>query len=443
MKAKPLFLAALVSLALPAFAHRLDEYLQAILVSFEHDQIQASMRLIPGVAVSSTIIATIDTDHDGAFSQTEQRRYAQTVLRDLSLRIDGRALSPHLVRAVFSPPADMKQGLGEIHIEFAADLPAGAAHRVLVIENHHQTPISVYLMNCLIPEESNLRVISQDRNRNQSSYRIEYLQFGLAQNPAPSRPFLTNAIANFASLPAMFRLGMRHIADGTDHLLFLVALLLPAPLLAVRSRWSAGGGVRHSLMQILRVVSAFTIGHSLTLALGAWGLVWLPERLVEVLIAFSILISAAHALRPLFPGREPMIAAFFGLIHGLAFAATLQSLGAGAWQRLASILGFNLGIETMQLLVVCAILPSLLLLRRTPAYAVFRAAGAICAACASLGWLAERLFGLNTSIDPVIAGLAQRGVWMALCLLAISVLAWLRREARATQPIHARQPLHG
>jgi len=77
-----------------------------------------------------------------------------------------------------------------------------------------------------------------------------------------------------------------------------------------------------------------------------------------VLIAVSILVSAVHALRPLFPGREARIAAFFGLIHGLAFASTLGELGLGRWERLAGILAFNLGIETMQLVVVAATLPS-------------------------------------------------------------------------------------
>lgn len=103
----------------------------------------------------------------------------------------------------------------------------------------------------------------------------------------------------------------------------------------------------------------------------------LPNRRVEVLIAFSILISAVHALRSLFPGREPAIAAGFGLVHGLAFATTLQSLGFGPWQRIASILGFNLGIETMQLMVVVAMLPWLIILSRTPAYRPFRLGGAL------------------------------------------------------------------
>jgi hypothetical protein len=237
----------------------------------------------------------------------------------------------------------------------------------------------------------------------------------------------------------MFRLGMRHIAEGTDHLLFLIALLLPAPLLAVRSRWTTFGGVRRSLIQILRVVTAFTIGHSITLALGASGLVSLPNRPVEVLIAVSILVSAVHALRPLFPGREPMIAAGFGLIHGLAFATTLQKLGVGAWQRIASILGFNLGIETMQLIVVCAILPSLLLSSRTPAYTVLRLTGATFAAFASVGWIFERLFGLNYSVDVVVDSVAQRGEWIAIFLAASSIGVWFVDRIRVGQEVATEQ----
>ncbi|MBB5339567.1 HupE/UreJ family protein [Tunturiibacter gelidoferens] len=141
----------------------------------------------------------------------------------------------------------------------------------------------------------------------------------------------------FASL---FLLGMRHIADGTDHLLFLLVLLLPAPLLTARSRWQRPAGVRQSLFRILGIVTAFTIGHSIRLGLAAMNVVHVPEHPIETLIAESILVSAMHALSPLFPGREAWIAAFFGLVHGLAFAATLDRLGLSHWERVAGILVF-------------------------------------------------------------------------------------------------------
>ena len=93
----------------------------------------------------------------------------------------------------------------------------------------------------------------------------------------------------------------------------------------------------------------------------------LLSRPVEVLIAESTLVSAVHAYRPIFPGEEAWIAVFFGLIHGLAFAATLGRLGLGRWDRVDGILVFNLGIETMQMLVVAAASPSLMLMSRTTA----------------------------------------------------------------------------
>jgi len=222
---------------------------------------------------------------------------------------------------------------------------------------------------------------------------------------------------------------MRHIAEGTDHLLFLLALLLPAPLLAAHSRWAGFAGVRQSLLRILKIVTAFTIGHSITLALAALGLVRVPSRPIEVLIALSILLSAIHALRPLFPGREARIAAFFGLIHGLAFAATLEQLGLGRWERVAGILAFNLGIETMQLLVVVATLPSLLLMSRTRAYPFLRIGGALFAGIASLGWISERLLNVHNPVGVAVDFLAHSAPWIAVALFLISLYSWWLRNA--------------
>jgi hypothetical protein len=215
---------------------------------------------------------------------------------------------------------------------------------------------------------------------------------------------------------------MRHIAEGTDHLLFLVAPLLPAPLLAFRSRWAGFAAVRHSWLQISKVVSAFTIGHSITLAVAALALVRVPSRPIEVLIAVSILLSAAHAIRPPFPGREPGIAAFFGLVHGLAFATTLGQLGLDGWERVTSILAFNLGIETMQLIVVAVTIPSFVLLSRTRAYSVVRVGGALFAGVASIGRIIERLLKAHSSVDLVVGNVAHYGVWIAAFLLLISLL---------------------
>src|SRR5438552_3498156 len=121
-----------------ASAHRLDEYLQATIISVEKDHVLASMRLIPGVAVSSSVIASIDSNGYGVISEAEQLAYAERVLGDLSLTVDGKRLRPKLVSVNFPRVEQMREGLGEIQIEFTADLPRGGSNRRLILENHHQ-----------------------------------------------------------------------------------------------------------------------------------------------------------------------------------------------------------------------------------------------------------------------------------------------------------------
>src|SRR5580704_5671416 len=205
--------AILVALAACTLAHRLDEYLQATILSVEQDHVQASMRLIPGVAVSSRVIASIDANGDGVFSEAEQQAYAQRVLRDLSITIDGKSASPLLLSESFPSLEDLRQGLGEIHIEFTVDLPRGGAERKIVIENHHQNSISAYLVNCLVPSDPNIRILAQNRNETQSFYQLDYSQPGSGSKPVFSKVWSNlrgwMSSVGFASI---FRLGMRHIA---------------------------------------------------------------------------------------------------------------------------------------------------------------------------------------------------------------------------------------
>jgi hypothetical protein len=438
MKAAVLTAAVLIVLARPSFAHRLDEYLQATIISVEEQQVQLSMRLIPGVAVSGAVLAEIDSNRDGVISDAEGGAYAERVLRELSLILDGRRLSPRVVSATFPRIEDMREGVGEIRIELTASLLRAGANRKLVFENRHDSAISVYLVNCLAPRDSRIRVLGQNRNRNQSLYELDYVLSGATASDWLSgwASRLPAVARDLAGIGNMFRLGLRHIAEGTDHLLFLLVLLVPAPLISVASRWAGPAGLRHSFMHILKVVTAFTLGHSLTLALAAFGFVMLPSRPVEVLIAVSIFVSAVHAIRPLFPGREPAIAAIFGLVHGLAFAATLGQLGLHRWARLANVFGFNVGIEAMQLVVVAAILPSLLLLSRTRVYTWFRVGGACFAAIASAGWILERSLNVGVSVDFIVDSVAHRAVWFAGGLFIASTLCWQLRKKAEQANIH-------
>jgi hypothetical protein len=170
--------AILLSLGAPVSAHRLDEYLEATLISVEQERVHAFMRLVPGVAVSPFVIWTIDTNGDGILSETEQRTYAERVLGDLSLSLDGHRLKPRLVSADFPKTGEMKEGLGEIQIQFTADLPGGGPKRKLVFENHHQSRIGAYMVNCLVPRDKNIQITSQNRNENQSFYQLNYVQAG-------------------------------------------------------------------------------------------------------------------------------------------------------------------------------------------------------------------------------------------------------------------------
>ena len=227
----------------------------------------------------------------------------------------------------------------------------------------------------------------------------------------------------------VFRLGMAHIADGTDHLLFLLALLLPAPLLREGGRrWGGYVGTRATLIRLAKLVTAFTLGHSLTLVIGAFGNVAVPVKPVEVAIALSIFVSALHAWRPLLHGRETWVAAGFGLVHGLAFAQVIAGGGLDGWNKVAAVLGFNLGIEMVQLLVVAAVVPWLMLLAWSGRYTPVRLAGALCAAIASLAWALERVTGSANPVSASLEGLRGAAPWIVLGLAVIAIGVALRRR---------------
>ena len=257
--------------------------------------------------------------------------------------------------------------------------------------------------------------------------QVGVIELDVRNNVIP--PLAVNLAAGsvWTGFRAMVQLGVRHIAEGTDHLLFLLVLLLPAPLLLTKGRrWGRFGGVGYSLRRLLLIVTAFTLGHSLTLLLGALGWVRLPSQPVEVLIAVSILVSAGHAVRPLFPGREAWVAAGFGLVHGLAFASTLANLHLEAGPMALSILGFNLGIELMQLFVIALTMPWLLLLSHYRPYPTVRRMGAVVAGVAAVAWLAERLTGQSNPLTLLIGQTVPYAPWLLGALAFTALVSFWR-----------------
>ena len=168
--------AILVLVGTPVAAHRMDEYLQATTISLEKDHIQAEIRLTPGIAVLFVVLPHIDTDANGVISESEQRAYARSVLDDLSLTVDDQPMRLRLVSFKFPQIEAIKEGLGEIQLELNAEVPRGGASRKLIFENRHQRQIAAYLVNALVPRDSHIRITAQDRNYQQSSYQLNYVQ---------------------------------------------------------------------------------------------------------------------------------------------------------------------------------------------------------------------------------------------------------------------------
>jgi hypothetical protein len=193
-----------------------------------------------------------------------------------------------------------------------------------------------------------------------------------------------------AQFSAYVKDGVWHIWIGYDHILFLLSLLLPAVLLA-----APADNLRGAFIDVLKVVTAFTLAHSLTLTLASLSLVSLPSRLVESAIAASVILAAVNNIYPLFRGRRPWAAFGFGLIHGFGFASVLIDLGLPRGALLASLFGFNLGVEIGQLCIVAVFLPLAFLLRHTWFYRRLLTTGSTVIALIALVWLVERAFDVQ------------------------------------------------
>jgi hypothetical protein len=192
--------------------------------------------------------------------------------------------------------------------------------------------------------------------------------------------------------------GVKHIAIGFDHILFLVALLLPAVLVRNEKnglRWLPVTTFHKALFNVASIVTAFTVAHSITLSLATIGIVTPPARWIEILIAVSVVITAIDNVTPIFPPslrqRRWLIAFVFGLIHGFGFASVLQELNLPRTDLVLSLVGFNIGVELGQLALVAVLLPIAYLFRARTAYPrVILAGGSMLIAFIASGWLLER-----------------------------------------------------
>ena len=187
--------------------------------------------------------------------------------------------------------------------------------------------------------------------------------------------------------------GARHIAAGWDHILFIVTLMLVAVFRRDVGGWVAQPRRKDVLVEALKVITAFTLTHSITLGLAAAGLLAPPTRWVESMIALSVLIAALDNVKPWLPLPRWSMAALFGLFHGFGFAGPLQDLGLRGSALVVPLFGFNLGVELGQLAIAAVVLPWLLLMRKHPTYRRWvMPAVSIGVALLALVWLVERAF---------------------------------------------------
>jgi len=191
---------------------------------------------------------------------------------------------------------------------------------------------------------------------------------------SPERPEALISRADNSPLKVFGRYileGVWHIWIGIDHIVFLLSLLVLAPLQPSRQRvvhWQAAKQARPVVLDVLAVVTAFTVAHSITLGLTITGWLTPPADLVEPAIAISVVLAALNNLLGFSALKRWRLAFVFGLVHGFGFASVLLDLGLPASALLAALGGFNIGVELGQLAIVGAFLPVAWLLRHTRLY---------------------------------------------------------------------------
>ena len=348
---RALLLAAGLACAAPAFAHDAP-------YSF------LDLRLQPGRLEGTLTAHVFDLAHeigladpnlllDSTRAAHEAPRLARILAPRLQLTGDGRAI------ALRFDGASVERARKGVTLRFTAPLPRspGALDletRLFPYDETHETYVNVY-------EGDSLK-----------------LQTVLDARHDRARVYTGTRQGRLAVVATFLVAGIQHIFTGPDHVLFVIALLL------------LGGGIG----RLLKIVTAFTLAHSITLALATLRIVDPPARMIEPLIALSIVLVGFDNLRAS-PGRDhrATLAFLFGLVHGFGFASVLREFSlppsAVGW----SLFAFNLGVEVGQAAIVAAVAPALGLLRgRSPTLAAGVARyGSFAVVLAGAYWLGERL----------------------------------------------------
>lgn len=239
-----------------------------------------------------------------------------------------------------------------------------------------------------------------------------------------------------ANIGSSITLGVDHIKTGPDHILFVLALLLPS-VLVHRGGWHPIAGFGGAFWRVLKIATFFTLAHSITFTLAGMG--WLPTppaKIVESIIALSIAATALHNIRPVVPNREWSLSFLFGLFHGMGFASLVSELDVSRTSQLLSLLGRNIGIEIGQVVVICLLFPALFMLRRTPIYPALLTIFSLALTVLALLWTVERIWEIDLGTDALVEGAVSvpAAYWISgvlTALAAVALVVFSRRDSLA------------
>jgi hypothetical protein len=321
----------------------------------------------------------IDADHDGAITWGEVRAADRATRALLAAHLGARqAAAPCAIsdRSGAAPLITRHSDGAYAVYAFELDCPSGGA----------QLTIDYSLLFDLDPQHRGLL-------RAPGGGGEQLIVFSRQQRSAEITPPRTRSSG--AHLVAAVGEGVHHIWTGYDHLLFLLALLLPAVLRREGGSWVPIDRFTTAFVEVLKVVTAFTAAHSVTLSLAALGFLSLPSRVVESAIAASVVLAALNNLWPVVRADRWLAAFALGLLHGFGFSSTLADLGLSRPSLLPTLVGFNCGVEIGQAAVVACFVPLAFLLRRRAVYrwGALQAGSVLIAIVASL-WLIERACGV-------------------------------------------------
>lgn len=367
-----LFLASFLAFAAPAQAHRPSDAFLSLTVS--DSTVEGSLEI---ALRDLNYVIGLDADLDDAITWRELKAQHEAVaayaLARLKISSEDASCTPRTVEQLVSKHRD---GSTFAVLRFAAE----CAQPVDVLQLDYNLlfdvdPLHRGLVQVEGAGKTHTAIFSPERR----SWRLQL-----------ASPDTWQQVVTY------LREGVWHIWIGIDHVLFLLSLLLPAVRRFVKGGWEPVDSLRYSFIEVAKVVTAFTFAHSITLGLATLGWLDLPSRLVESIIAASIVLAALNNIFPVVTRGLWVVAFGFGLIHGVGFAGALQDLGLPSDALIVSLGSFNLGVEFGQLAIVSLFLPLAFGLRHTTLYTrvVFQLGSGAIAAVATL-WLVERAFNVT------------------------------------------------